>query len=218
VFSATGLSATPLHAFNGITIPLAVLAVKGVRGSRLSSIPRGRLVAWIVIGLGTVPATAYVLATAHTYVDPTPGNANFITHDERAALAYLARDPTPGGVLTQFYMGEAVPGLTARHTFVGDCLWSEPNCIPRSLAADRLFRGSDTPARARSVVRHSGARFLLASCNARDVDLTRTLGPLLVSVRRFGCATVYELAPPAPPDGPLAELPPNAAVRASRRQ
>lgn len=218
VFSATGLSATPLHAFNGITIPLAVLAVKGVRGSRLGSIPRGRLVAWIVIGLGTVPATVYVLASAHTYVDPTAGNANFIKHDERAALAYLARDPTPGGVLTQFYMGEAVPGLTARHTFVGDCLWSEPNCIPRSLAADRLFRGSDTPARARSFVRHSGARFLLASCSRQDVGLTRTLGPLLVSVRRFGCATVYELGPPAPPQGPLAELPPNAAVRASRRQ
>ena len=30
VFSATGLSATPLHAFDGITVPLAVLAVKGV--------------------------------------------------------------------------------------------------------------------------------------------------------------------------------------------
>ncbi len=29
ILSASGLSATPLHAFDGITIPLAVLAVRG---------------------------------------------------------------------------------------------------------------------------------------------------------------------------------------------
>ncbi|MGH2858281.1 MAG: hypothetical protein ACRDMJ_12445 [Solirubrobacteraceae bacterium] len=218
IFSATGLSATPLHAFNGITIPLAVLAVKGVRGSRLSSIPRGRLVAWIAIGLFTVPATAYTLGIAHEFVDPVGGNANFITRGESAALAYLARNPTPGGVLTQFYLGEAVPGQTARHTLVGDCLWSEPNCIPRSLAADALFHGIDTPAQARRFVRQSGARFLLASCSHTDVGLSDRLGPLIVSVRRFGCATVYELRPPARALGPLAELPAHAAVRASRRQ
>jgi hypothetical protein len=218
VVSATGLSATPLHAFNGITIPLAVLAVKGVQRSALHTIPRGKLVAAAAIALGVIPANAYALAVAHTYVDPTGGNANFITHDERAALAYLAKDPDPGGVLTQFYLGEAVPGRTGRRTFVGDCLWSEPNCMPRALAADALFEGQDTKAQARQFVRDSGARFLLASCSSQDVDLRRKLGPLIVSTRRFGCATVYAVNPSAPAQGPLAELPPNAAVRASRRQ
>jgi len=218
ILSATGLSATPLHAFDGITVPLAVLAVKGVTRSRLGSLPRGRLVAGAVIALGVVPANAYALATAHEFVDPTAGNANFITHDERLALAYLAKDPDPGGVLTQFYLGEAVPGRTGRRTFVGDCLWSEPNCMPRSLAADALFTGTDSTAVARRFVRQTGARFVLASCSRTDVNLERTLGSLIVSTRHFGCATVYELDPPTAATGPLADLPGNAVVRAPRRQ
>ena len=217
IFSATGLSATPLHAFDGITIPLAVLAVKGVTRTSLSTIPRGRLVAAGVIALGIIPANAYAMATAHEFVDPTGGNANFITHDEHAALRYLAKNPTPGGVLTQFYLGETVPGATGRRTFVGHCMWSQPGCFPRSIAADALFRGQDTRAQARALVRQSGARFLLASC-APHVDLARRLGDLVVSTTHFGCAAVYELAAPAQPQGPLAELPPNAAVRAPRRQ
>jgi hypothetical protein len=217
IFSATGLSATPLHAFDGITVPLAVLAVTGVARTSLNALPRARLVAAGVIALGVIPANAYALATAHTYVDPAGGNANFITHDEHAALRYLAKNPDPGGVLTQFYLGEAVPGATGRRTFVGNCLWSEPNCMPRSLAADALFRGQDTVAQAQHLVRQSGARFLLASC-APHADLARRLGELVVSTVHFGCATVYELEPPDAAEGPLAELPPNAAVRAPRRQ
>ncbi len=217
VFSATGLSATPLHAFDGITVPLAVLAVKGITQTRLRTLARGRLIATAVVALGVIPANAYALATAHENIDPTGGNANFITHDEHAALHYLAENPDPGGVLSQFYLGEAVPGATARRTYVGNCLWSEPGCFTRATAADALFRGQDTPAQARAVVTKSGARFLLSSC-AHNVDLTRTLGRLIVDTRRFGCATVYELAPSAQPQGPLAELPPNAVIRAPRRK
>ena len=62
VLSATALSATPLHAFNGITIPLAVLAVKGVRATGLARIPRGRLLAGAAVLLGTVPANVYAMA------------------------------------------------------------------------------------------------------------------------------------------------------------
>jgi hypothetical protein len=217
IFSATGLSATPLHAFDGITVPLAVLAVKGVTRTSLRTLPRGRLVAAGVIALGVIPANAYALATAHEFVDPAGGNSNFITHDEHAALHYLATNPAPGGVLTQFYLGEAVPGATGRRTFVGNCLWSEPNCMPRSAAADALFRGQDTRAQARALVRQSGARFLLASC-LPHADLRRTLGELVTSTTRFGCATVYELGAPAAAEGPLAELPTHAVVRAPRRQ
>jgi hypothetical protein len=217
VVSATGLSATPLHAFNGISLPLAVLAIKGVKRTGLRRLPRGRLVSTVAILLGTVPANAYALVVAHTFTDPTPGNANFITRDERDALTYLDRDPDPGGVLTQFYLGEVVPARTGRHTFVGDCLWSEPNCMPRSLTADSLFEGALSAAASQKFVRETGARFVLASCYAH-ANLQRKLGRLIVSVNRFGCATVYELGPPYTPEGPLAELPSNAAVRAPRRQ
>jgi hypothetical protein len=217
VLSATALSSAPLHAFDGITLPLAVLAVQGVRRTSWSRIPRGRLVAGLAVALGTIPANAYALAIAHQYTDPTPGNANFITRDERDALTYLSRDPDPGGVLTQFYLGEAVPARTGRRTFVGDCLWSEPNCMPRSLQADALFDGSMSPAAAQRFVRESGARFVLFSC-AKHANLIKELLPLIASVTHFGCASVYELQPPGPATGPLAELRSDAAVRAARRQ
>ncbi len=217
VFSASTLSATPLHAFNGITAPLAVLAVLGVQRTGWGRPPRTRLVTVAVLALATIPANAYALVIAHTYTRPTPGNANYITDDERDALAFLQRDPDPGGVLTRFYLGEVVPARTGRQTFVGDCLWSEPRCIPRSLAADALFDGSMSRAQARRFVARSGARFLLADC--RDhVDMAALLGPMVVAVRRFGCATVYELDRAGRAEGPLAELPPDAAVRAPRRQ
>jgi hypothetical protein len=215
--SATALSATPLHAFDGVTIPLAVLAVAGVQRTGLNRIPRAQLVGVAAIGLAVIPANAYALAVAHQYTDPTPGNANFITRDERDALAYLDRNPDPGGVLTQFYLGEVVPARTGRHTFVGDCLWSEPKCMPRSVRADSLFDGSLSPRTAREFVRQSGARFLLFSC-VPHADLVRELRPLIDSVHRFGCASVYELDPPGPADGPLAELPSDAAVRATGRK
>jgi hypothetical protein len=217
--SATELSATPLHAFDGVTLPLAVLAVAGVQRARLGQrIPRARLVGTMAIALGTIPANAYALAVAHEFVNPTPGNANFITRDERDALDFLDRNPEQGGVLTQFYLGEVVPARTGRRTFVGDCLWSQPQCMPRSLQADALFDGSLSPRAAREFVRQSGARFLLFSCHAQPSVVERELRPLVESIHRFGCATVYQLDPPAAAGGPLAELPSNAAVRAPRRQ
>jgi hypothetical protein len=217
LLSATALSATPLHAFTGITVPLAVLAVNGARRAGWSRIPHRRLLAGLAIAAATIPANLYVLRLAHTTTKPAGGNANFITHDERAALDYLNDDPDRGGVLTQFYLGEAVPGRTGRPTLVGDCLWSEPNCMPRSLTADALFQGELSPRDSRRFVRDSGARFVLASCKPH-VDLAKRLGPVVTSVRRFGCATVYELDAPDPATGPLAELPGNASVRAPRRQ
>ncbi|MGO9960119.1 MAG: hypothetical protein ACLP50_29775 [Solirubrobacteraceae bacterium] len=192
IVSATGLSATPLHAFDGITIPLAVLAVKGVRRSRLRVLRRGRLVAVTAIVLGVVPANVYALATAHSFVDPTPGNANFITTDERAALTYLDRDRQPGGVLTSFYLGEVVPARTGRHTYVGDCLWSEPGCNPDAEQVQALFDGTLSRQQSQQFVTSTGARFVLAGCEPR-VNLDRKLRPLIASTERFGCAVVFTL-------------------------
>jgi hypothetical protein len=205
VLSATALSATPLHAFNGITIPLALLAVKGVRQSGLARIPRGRLLAGAAVLLGTVPANVYAMAYAHNYTSPSTNNANYVRADELRAIHYLADDPQPGGVLSQFYLGDMVPGFTGRQVFVGDCLWTEPRCIPRSEAADRFFRGQMSKAAAQRFARQTGARFVLASCD-RHVDLRRWLGSMVVATRRFGCAAVWELESPAPPTGPFVSV------------
>jgi hypothetical protein len=265
VLSATGLSATPLHAFDGITVPLAVLAVRGVgqlgrpgprratpwrpmswrwaaqevapeasrRGRRSrhgwagwprqlswrgAAVSTRRAIGTLAVVLATIPANVYALRLAQEGTAPATANSNFINSSESAALTYLRTAPAKGGVLTQFYLGEVVPARTGRQTFVGDCLWSEPNCMPKSTETDTLFTGSLSPQASRAFVRQTGARFVLASCVGPQADLTPKLGKLIVSVRHFGCATVYELGPPSPPTGALAELPPHAAVRAPRRQ
>jgi hypothetical protein len=194
VLSASQVSATPLHAFDGITIPLAVLAVKGTQRLRLYRLPRARLVAALAVAVATIPATAFLMNYVKGLAAPVAGNANFITTDEHHALQYLARLPQPGGVLTRFYLGAAVPAETGRRTYVGDCLWSEPGCGARASSAQALFDGTLSAAQAQAFVAGSRARFVLADCSAPK-DLSRELSPLLRSVTRFGCATVYELAP-----------------------
>ena len=164
LLSGTSLGATPLHAFQGITVPLAVLAVEGLQLVGWQRLRRPVLVGAVAVGLFTIPATAKELAFAHTLAAPTQGNANFITRDEHAALTYLAHSKIRGAVMTQPYLGAAVPGKTGRRTYVGDCLWSEPNCWGLTLVTQALFGGRTTPAAARSLIVSSGVRFVLADC------------------------------------------------------
>jgi hypothetical protein len=190
--SGSAAGATPLHAFDGITLPLAVLAVQGLGKLGWERLPRQRLVTWLVLLVATVPATVEELSAAQAGARPTSGNANFITRDERSALDFLRHDPTPGGVFTRFYLGSAVPGRTGRRTYVGDCIWSEPNCPERSSIARDLLAGRLPVAEARQVIQASHARFILSDCGD-DSDLSADLGPLIQSVHHFGCATVYEV-------------------------
>ncbi len=192
VASSSDLSATPLHAFEGVTIPLAVLAVEGVRRAAFSRLPRRRLLGALAVALATVPATAYELGSARSLVAPSAGNANFITGDERRALEYLEQDRQPGGVITRFYLGAVVPAETGRRTYVGDCLWSEPNCTDRAQDAQELLDGSFDSRTARAFVLQARARFVLADCQSQ-ADLVQLLGPIVRSVHRFGCASVYEV-------------------------
>ena len=205
LLSATPLGATPLHAFQGISLPLGVLAVEGVGrlpAGGLAPAPRlRRALGAVAVALVTIPGTAYLLNYVRPLAAPTTDNANFITSSERDALQYLAHDPQTGGVLTRSYLGATVPGLTGRRTLIGDCLWSEPGCLTRTADVQNLFDGTTTGASARAFVRTSGARFLLADCRSPE-NLSPTLGSMVINVRHFGCASVYELDSPTPPSGP----------------
>jgi hypothetical protein len=215
--SATVLGAAPLHAFQGITVPLAVLAVQGVQRLRLHRLPAARVWLALAVGAVTVPATAHALRFSAEVAKPTAGNGNFIRPADQRALDYLARDPQRGGVFSAAYLGTLVPGMTGRQSFMGDCLWTEPNCGQRSNATANLEAGRLSPAMARALVRASGARFVLTDCQL-GTDITRTLRPMLASVHRFGCAAVYEVRPAAPGSPALAESALDAALRASGRQ
>ena len=192
LLSGTSLGATPLHAFQGITIPLAVLAIEGLQLLGWRRLKHPVLIGAAAVALFTIPATVKQLSIAHSLAAPTRGNANFITNDERSALEYLEHDRQPGSVMTEPYLGTTVPGRTGRRTYVGDCLWSEPNCLGLAQNTQNLFKGSFTPAAARSFVLGSGARFVLADCYT-TADLPKLLGPIIRSAHGFGCAAVYEV-------------------------
>lgn len=189
IISGTGVAA-PLHAFQGISIPLAVLAVEGVQLVRWQRVPHAKVLAVVAVAAVTIPSTFEELKTARALAAPTNGNANFITKDERSAVRYIAHDPQPGGVLTRSYLGAVVPGSTGRHTLVGDCLWSEPHCYSRDHVTQALFSGTLGTSASRRLVLRSHARFVLADCSTTG-KLGRILGPLVISVERFGCAAVY---------------------------
>jgi hypothetical protein len=193
--SETKLSAAPTHALLGISIPLAILAVEGVRSVRWPGRPAlQRAITVALIAATILPGTWYELTTARSAVAPGPVQAQatgpvFLDPGERSALDYLARDPRPGGVLSRFYLGTVVPALTGRHTYVGNFYYS-PNFPQRVALADQLFAGGLAPRAARAVVQQIGARFLLADCRSAP-DLQRSLAPIVSSVHRFGCASVF---------------------------
>jgi hypothetical protein len=190
--SQTGLAGAPLHAFNGITIPLAILAVEGVQQLGFRRLPGWRLVGAAVVAAATIPATVSTISLANSWVRPWKYRATFIARGERRALRYLAKDPRRGGVLAAAHVGLVVPAQSSRRTYSGTCLWSQPHCCARMASTNHLFHGLYGPAQARAFVRSTGARFLLQDCNS-PANLTKLLGPLVVAQKRFGCAVVYEV-------------------------
>ena len=93
--SGTGAAATPLHAFQGITFPLSVLAIEGLQTLPWRPFKRPRLVGALVVAVAAIPATGYELYNAAKLAAPTAGNGNFILAGERDALNYLAADLGP---------------------------------------------------------------------------------------------------------------------------
>jgi hypothetical protein len=193
--SSTSLSATPLHAFAGITIPLAMLGVEGVQGLGLRRVPGHRVLAALVVVVLTVPAAAYEMSTAPDYMAPDRQNANFISHDMNRALEYLKDNREPGGVLTRAYLGVIVPAETGRNTYVGGCQWSTPNCSRRVIGSWGLFGATMRPEAARAFVLATNARFVLSGCGWAG-NLATVLAPITLSVHSFGCASVFEVAGP----------------------
>ena len=174
------------HAFVGLSLPLAVLAVRGWGRLRLP-----RLATAAVVLALTVPGMVFAVTELYD------GRADhFFRSDEAAVLDYLDDSPRPGAVLApRAPLGQAVPGLAGRNTFVGHYTWT-PDYGAREAGTEDLFEGRLSARAARRLVRESGAAFLASDCRGR-ADLEPLLRRLLLRVRRFGCATVYELRPPA---------------------
>lgn len=170
------------HAFAGLSLPLSILAV---RAWARFEWPRTAGIAALVAL--TVPGMVFnMLELRETRQD------HFFTSDERQALAYLdAAQPTGPVLAPQTPLGIAVPAFTGRNTYVGHYYWT-PDYDMRVQQAAALFSGAMTRAQAGALLDESRTAFLASDCRDRT-DLTELLEPWLRDVRRFGCATVYEL-------------------------
>jgi len=182
----------PYHSFQGLQIPLSILAVIGVR----SLWPR--IPVWVVVAallVMVVPGTIHKADVFRNSVQ-SGGDPYFVFDGERELLEELNRDPRPGGVLAPTYAALLVPSRTGRETWVGPFSWT-PDWEARATLANDLFEGRLSPAEARRVVIASRARWLFADC--RPLALARLeseIRPLLAGPpRRFGCARLYELKP-----------------------
>jgi hypothetical protein len=180
------VSAFPPHALAGASFPLAVLAVRGFQ--RLRAPVPVAVAALAVLALPGIAYQAREMSRAHS----SPIQQLYLRGDEADALAFLRRDAPPGGVLAPVAIATSIPSQTGRPVWVGHPSWT-PDYDRRRVAAEELFEGRLDPALARSLVRATGARLLVADCRGR-ADLRPLLGPLVMSTRRFGCATVYEVA------------------------
>ena len=68
-----------------------------------------------------------------------------------------------------------------------------PDWDLRVRLTQKLFEGGMTVPEARHFVRATGARFVFTDCRPGLRDLEAELRPLIESVRRFECATLYAL-------------------------
>jgi hypothetical protein len=171
------------HALEGISLPVAILAVRGWRRLRLPP-----LVGALAVAAVTIPGIAYYGRALHRAVRG-PQQGYYLTGSESSALRWLSSGAPAGSVLAPPILAEAIPSRTGRRVWVGQQFWSR-NWGSRFSAAEDLFAGALAPPVARRVVRLSGARLLVSDC-AHRFDLGPALRGSLSAVRRFGCASVY---------------------------
>lgn len=178
----------PYHSFQGMSIPLAVLAVQGV----LLVWPRPRT--WVVAAclfVMVVPGSIHKFTVAVNSIRAA-GDPYFVFEGEQQALKALDDDPRPGGVLAPAYGGHMIPYKTGREVYVGALSWT-PDWSARVAETNELFEGEMPPAEAQALARRSGARWVFVDCRPGLRDLRPVLGPVIAGVRQFGCATLYEL-------------------------
>ncbi len=144
------------HALQGITLPLAVLAVAGC-----AQVPRARLLGIVALVAAVVAGPAFELTTLRDSLHS--GFAPYaFKPDERRALAYLDHVPTPGGVLSRYYLGMAIPAYTGRRTWMGETTWT-PDFVKRRAEAELAFDGRASIVSLVSTLR---PRFVLSDCGA----------------------------------------------------
>ena len=124
----------PAHALQGMTLPLVTLAFLGIGRDGGPGARWRRALALLI-----VPGTIYRVDELRKAVN-AGRQPFFLTDGEHAALRWLDRSPTPGGVLAPVYSGLLVPAYTQRETWIGAGSWT-PDFRAREQAAERPVLG-----------------------------------------------------------------------------
>ncbi len=184
------LGTFPFHAFQGLALPLAVLALLAVRG-RLGTRPLPTLATALALGLLVVPGTLYRADELRGAVR-AGHQPFFLEPGERDALRWIEASPVRGGVLTAVYSGILIPAYTGRETWIGAGSWT-PDFARRQALTERLFGGRASIGEAERIVREAGPRFLYTDCHGR-ADISRLVAGVVAGpARRFGCARVWQV-------------------------
>jgi len=176
----------PYHAFQGLAIPLSILAVQGTLTVWRDPRP---LAVIALLAFMTLPGIAHKLEVS-VHSIRSAGDPFWIFDDEHRALRFIERDPRPGGVLGPVYAGYMLPYTTGRETWIGALSWT-PDWKGRQRLADGLVDGRVRGRAARDFVLSTRARYVFVDCRPRLRDLEPELRPILEQTRRFGCASVY---------------------------
>ncbi len=187
----------PFHSVQGLSVPLAVMAVQGFTIYRPTWLPRPRIW-WVVpaVAFLIVPGTWHRLGLAHENVQLRRFPYYFVG-GEKAALSWLAANPREGGVLADRYAGLLVPPFANRESYVGPRVLT-PGFKTKATDMDLLLLRFMKPQQAQAFVASTGASFIFEACGAWKGGapaLGSLLAPVIESERRFGCARVYSLKP-----------------------
>jgi hypothetical protein len=182
------VSSFPSHGLESLSLPLAVLMVRGWQRLRLSAV-----LGVAALCVVTLPGIVY---DARTFSDTASGPLQeyYIGASDAHALDWVRTRAPRGGVLAPPLFAIVVPSQTGRAVWVGHEFWSR-DYRTRASEAATLFAGAFDARTAQSLVRRSGARLVLADC-AHPAPLAPRLGTTIVAIHRFGCASVYVVRAP----------------------
>jgi hypothetical protein len=189
----------PPHALTGITVPLGVLAARGFdRAARWSRVPSvvSVAVALVLLALAIVPGAIYQVngATGYTRTGAVAAldrQLLILTDKQHDAMRFLARDPTPGGVLAPYVLSLTVPGQSGRAVYAGHQQWPQASYATATDAFYSPQLRDPTGALRRAALRRSRATFVIDPCGS-PAAIARALAPVTTVVGRFGCLTVRQ--------------------------
>jgi hypothetical protein len=178
-----------IHALETVSLPLAILAVRGARRIGVTA-PVGVFLVVLATEPGLIFAGSLLVKAQREH-----RSGYLLSRDERNALRAVERSPLEGGVLAPAPLSWAVPAFTGRLTWLGHPSWT-PDARLRRVQASSLFAGRMSAPAARRLTASSGARLLVAPCGS-SAALERLLGSGIVeSSTAVGCARVIVVRRP----------------------